>query len=178
MPSRIRESVVANWVTVCTGLVGVAVGAGFRFTSDRRAQYERVLVLAAESGTAPITEDRHTVGMAFEAVGADAADQAVELSVEEMAALFRVLWFFQRAAALYDSLRLFVLHRRITRTRALLLESLGSMIRIWDGYLGRQIVVEGGGPVSTEESARSLHRLAEEYRRYERRRRHAAGSVR
>jgi hypothetical protein len=48
---------MGGWPTAGEGLVTVAipvVGVLFTFTANRRAQYDRVLALVAESGTPPI----------------------------------------------------------------------------------------------------------------------------
>jgi hypothetical protein len=57
------------WISAWAALVAATiplVGAVYTFTANRRAQYDRVLALASESGTAPISVDRHVIGTAFE----------------------------------------------------------------------------------------------------------------
>jgi hypothetical protein len=57
--------------------------------------------------------------------------RAVTLSEREIAALFRVLWYFQRVDALYKSLRPLLWPRRITRSQALILDSIGPTLDTW-----------------------------------------------
>jgi hypothetical protein len=57
------------WLSVGEGLIATAIaviGSVFTFTANRRAEYDRVMALTAESATPPIAEDRHTIGKVFE----------------------------------------------------------------------------------------------------------------
>ena len=116
------------------------VGLFFTFSSNRRAQYDRVLKLTAESGMPPIAEDRHVIGLVFEPQSKLAANRAVTLSDHEIAALFRVLWYSQRVDALYKSLRPLLRARMITRSQALILDSLGPTLDIWANYIGYKLI--------------------------------------
>jgi hypothetical protein len=52
---------MSTWLGTCDTLVAAA----YTFTANRRAQYDRVLALAVESGTSPVSDDRHALGIAF-----------------------------------------------------------------------------------------------------------------
>lgn len=58
-----------TWLSIGEGLIATAIaviGSVFTYTTNRRAEYDRVLALTAESETSPIAEDRHTIGKVFE----------------------------------------------------------------------------------------------------------------
>jgi hypothetical protein len=106
---------MSSWLTVGEGVLAASisvVGLVFTFSSNRRAQYDRVLKLTAESGVPPIAEDRHVIGLVFEPQSKLPANRAVTLSEHEIAALFRVLWYFQRVDPLYKSLQPTIVGRK------------------------------------------------------------------
>ena len=112
-----------SWLTVGEGLVAASisvVGVLFTASANRRAQYDRVLTLVAESGSQPLANDRHVIGLRFEPEPKLTRGEVLVLSDDEIAALFHVLWYFERADALFKSLRPVVCSKRITRAQALL----------------------------------------------------------
>jgi hypothetical protein len=139
---------MASLLVVAEGALAVAVSlVGLLFTANanRRAQYDRVLAFVAESGTSPIADDRHTIGLVFEPAEKLTGDKAVVLSDEQIAALFRVLWYFERVNAMYRSLVPRLWPRHITRPQAIFLDSLGPTLRIWFDYVERHKLKNAGG---------------------------------
>ena len=111
---------MVTWPTAGEGLVATAIaviGSVFTFAANRRAQYDRVLALTAESATPPIADDRHMIGNVFEPPSKLPDDRPVLLTQDEIAALFRVLWYVQRVDALYASLHPPLRGGRIGRAR-------------------------------------------------------------
>jgi hypothetical protein len=90
--------------------------------------------------------------------------EPVELTEDQTAALFRVLWYADRVNAVYESPRPPLRGGRITRTRALLIDSLGATIGIWTTYLGYELVTENG-KAETDGSDQGLRDLAGKHRR-------------
>jgi hypothetical protein len=90
--------------------------------------------------------------------------EPVELTDDQTAALFRVLWYADRVNAVYESPRPPLRGGRITRTRALLIDSLGATIDIWTTYLGYGLVTENG-KAETDGSDQGLRDLADKHRR-------------
>jgi hypothetical protein len=154
---------VSNWLGVIEGVVAgtvPVVGLIYTYLANRRGQYDRVLTLAAESGLPPVAEDRHVAGMAFEPMTQRLPGQGVRLSAEEIKAAYNVLWYFERVDALYRSLRPAARPNQITRTQALLLDSLGSALHVWTGYFGLSWVDEAGQDVGTDDTSGPLQHLA------------------
>ena len=144
---------MSNWLNAAEGLVAGAVAVvGFIYTyaTGRRSQYDRVLGLAAESGKPPVADDRHVAGMAFEPLSKHPQGQSVQLKEAEIKAVFSVLWYFERVNALYVSLRPMLRRERITRTQAVLLDSLGSALNAWEAYLHFKWVDENGVEVERD----------------------------
>ena len=79
-----------------------------------------------------------------------------------MRAVFNVLWYFERVDALYLSLRPLLQPNRITRTQALLLDSLGGAVTTWTGYLRLNWVDEAGNKVEADDTVGPLGHLADE----------------
>lgn len=159
---------MSSWLSAYAGVMAAAipvVGFLFTFTANRRAQYDRVLMLTAESGTVPIAVDRHTIGLAFEPTSKLPGGQPVTLTADQIADLFRVLWYFDRVEGVYRSLRPPLHESRITRARSLVLDTIGGMAQIWVTYLGYAIEDEAGRPVETADSVEGLHHLSEEHAR-------------
>ena len=80
-----------GWLTAGEGLVAASisvVGAAFTASANRRAQYDRVLTLVAESGSQPLANDRHLIGLRFEPAPKLTRGQVLVLSNDEIAALF------------------------------------------------------------------------------------------
>ena len=158
-----------SWLTVGEGLVAASisvVGVLFTASANRRAQYDRVLTLVAESGSPPIANDRHVVGLLFEPQPKLTRGQALVMAEHEIAALFRVLWYFERANALFRSLRPAVWPKRITRAQALLLDSIGPTLNIWADYIDHRMENADGGPVGTDGSDEGLKDLSARYRHF------------
>lgn len=159
---------MSTWLGTGDTLVAAAipvVGAIYTFTANRRAQYDRVLALAAESGTSPISDDRHVLGIAFEPLSSHPADQPLTLTQDQIKSLFNVLWYAQRVDAVYRSLRSPLRPRRIIRTQAILLDSLGSTLGIWREYLDRRLFDPGKREITVWDSSGEMLHLATEYDR-------------
>jgi hypothetical protein len=139
-----------------------AVGLVYTYLANRRSQYDRVLALTAESGVPPIADDRHVAGMAFEPLSKHPRGQPVRLNEPEMRAVFNVLWYFERVDALYLSLRPALRSSRITRTQALLLDSLGGAVTTWTSYLHLSWVDEAGNKVEADDAISPLSHLTDE----------------
>lgn len=164
---------MSTWLNTSDTLVAAAipvVGAIYTFTANRRAQYDRVLALAAESGTSPVSDDRHVLGIAFEPLSSHPAGQPLTLTQDQIKSLFNVLWYAQRVDAVYRSLRSPLCPRRITRTRAILLDSLGSTLGIWREYLNRHLFDPDGHEITVCDSSSEVLHLATEYDRLRTRR--------
>lgn len=164
---------MSSWLTAGEGVLAASisvVGLVFTFSSNRRAQYDRVLKLTAESGMRPIADDRHVIGLVFEPQSKLAADRIVMLSEQEIAALFRVLWYFQRVDALYESLRPPLWAQRITRSQALILDSIGPTLAIWANYIGYKLKDADGCEVETSGADEGLCNLSSQFRSWEKRR--------
>lgn len=159
---------MTSWLNAYAAVIAVTVpvvGFVFTFTANRRAQYDRVLMLTAESGALPLAGDRHTIGLVFEPTSKLAEGQPVTLTGDQIAALFRVLWYFDRVDGVYRSLRPPLHESRITRTRSLVLDTIGGMAQIWVTYLGYAIEDEASRPVETADSVEGLRHLSQEYAR-------------
>jgi hypothetical protein len=157
---------VDNWLTAGEGLVAASisvVGVLFTASANRRAQYDRVLTLVAESGSQPLADDRHVIGLRFEPQPKLTSSKVLVLSNDEIAALFRVLWYFERADALFKSWRPVVCSKRITRAQALLLDSIGPTANIWAKYIRQPMVNADAGPVGTDGSDEGLTDLSDQY---------------
>jgi len=139
---------MASLLVVAEGALAVAVplvGLVFTANANRRAQYDRVLAFVAESGTSPIADDRHTIGLVFEPAEKLTGDKPVVLSEEQIEALFRVLWYFERVNAMYRSLVPWLWPRHITRPQAIFLDSLGPTLLTWFDYVRRHPLEDAGG---------------------------------
>lgn len=156
------------WLSVGEGLIATAIaviGSLFTYTANRRAEYDRVLALTAESATSPIAEDRHTIGKAFEPLSKLPRNQPIVLDESENAALFRVLWYVQRIDALYQSLRSPLWAKHIGRIQALLLDSVAADLETWQSYLDLELEDTDSRQVVVTSSARGLRNLSGEYDR-------------
>lgn len=159
---------MSTWLGTGEGIVAVAipvVGLIYTYATNRRSQFDRVLTLVAESGTPPLSEDRHVIGMVFEPTFRFRPDQPITLTDTEIKSLFNVLWYAQRVSAMYRSLSP-LWPWRITRTQALLLDSLSDAVGTWESYL-RVVDREN---VQIGESANALVYLTGEYRKLRRQR--------
>jgi len=157
---------MTNWLSVVEGLVAAAiptVGLVYTYSANRRSQYDRVLAVVEQSCTPPVADDRHLAGTAFEPTSRHQPGQVVSLGEAEIKAVFNVLWYFQRAYAMYVSLRPPVWRARITRTQALLLDSLASPLTTWIGYLSLKWVDQDGCEVDASDATGGLRHLAHEY---------------
>jgi hypothetical protein len=156
------------WLSVGEGLIATAIaviGSVFTYTANRRAEYDRVLALTAESATSPIAEDRHTIGKVFEPLSKLPRNRPVVLEEGEIAALFRVLWYVQRVDALYRSLRSILWTRHIGRIQALLLDSIAADLETWQSYLDLDLEDTDSRQVVVTSSAQGLRNLSGEYDR-------------
>lgn len=167
-----------TWLSAGEGLVAAAIaviGSVFTFTANRRAQYDRVLALTAESASSPIADDRHIIGTVFEPSSKLPGGRPVVLTQDEIAALFRVLWYVQRVDALYASLHPPPWGRRIGRAQALLLGSIGADLEAWQGYVAMDLEDPDSHQVVVTSSARGLWHLSEAYERLCGQREHNSG---
>jgi hypothetical protein len=147
------------------GFAGVAipaVGLLYTYTANRRAQYDRVLVMTDQSCTSPISDDRHVAGTAFEPTWKHPPGEPVKLSEAEIKAVFNVLWYFDRASALYVSLRPPIWVGHITRAQRLLLDSLAAAVETWAGYLAFSWVDEDGRAIDATHATFGLLHLVSE----------------
>jgi hypothetical protein len=169
-----REA-VNTWLSVGEGLIATAIaviGSVFTYTANRRAEYDRVLALTAESATPPIAEDRHAIGKVFEPLSKLPRDRPIVLADDQIAALFRVLWYVQRVAALYQSLRSPLRERHIGRVQALLLDSIAADLETWQSYLDLDLENTDSGQVTVTSSSQGLRYLSGEYSRLHPKRKH------
>jgi hypothetical protein len=151
------------------------IGSVFTYTANRRAEYDRVLALTAESATSPVAEDRHTIGKVFEPLSKLSRNRPIVLDEDEIAALFRVLWYVQRIDALYRSLRSPLRTRNIGRIRALLLDSIAADLETWQSYLDLELEDTHSRQVAVTSSAQGLRNLSGEYGRLHAKRKHNLG---
>jgi hypothetical protein len=162
------------WRRLIAAAIAV-IGSVFTYTANRRAEYDRVLALTAESATSPIAEDRHTIGKVFEPASKLPRNRPIVLVEDEIAALFRVLWYVQRIDALYQSLRWPLRARHIGRIQALLLDSIAADLEIWQNYLDLDLEDTDSHQVAVTSSARGLRHLSGEYERLHAKREHNFG---
>lgn len=159
---------MSNWIIAAEGVIAAAVptaGFVYTYTVNRRAQYERILTLTAQATTPPIADDRHLIGGVFEPTSKFPPDKPVELGDAEIKALFNVLWYFERADAVYRSLRPPLWPKRITRAQALLLDSLGAAIATWNDYLSLRWADPAGRDIDASDAVAGLRNLATEHTR-------------
>lgn len=159
---------MSGWLSTVEGFVAAAipaVGLVYTYTTSRRSQYERVLELTGQVSTPPVSDDRHTVGTAFEPMSSRDLSKPVELKEHHIKALFNVLWYFERAHAVYISLQPFIGSRRITRVQALILDTLTSAMDVWTSYLSVDWIDEAGNEVGAKEATPSLKELVKEQAR-------------
>lgn len=157
---------MVTWLTAGEGMVAAAIaviGSVFTFAANRRVQYDRVLALTAESAMPPIADDRHLIGKVFEPPSKLPDDRPVLLTQDQIAALFRVLWYVQRVDALYASLGPPLRAGRISRAQALLLDSISADLEAWEGYVTRDLEGPDSNHVVVTSSARGLNHLSEAY---------------
>jgi len=124
-----------------------------------------LLAVISESGMPPISQDRHVIGSAFEPLSKLPPSEPVTLTDDEIQSLFDVLWYVQRVAAMHKSLRSSLRPRRITRSQALLLDSLGAALDIWHAYVSLELVDTTGARIPITKSGAALHHLVGEYDR-------------
>jgi hypothetical protein len=105
------------------------------------------------------------IGRVFEPISKLPPGKPVTLIETEIKALLNVLWYFERADALYVSLRPPVWSTRITRAQALLLDSLASAVNTWHGYLGLTWTDSANREIDASDATRGLRHLASEHAR-------------
>ena len=167
-----------DWVSFLPPLAGVLVGGAIGLMSyplarrgDARAEEDRVLALVAEGLQRPLVDDRHIIGSALSRrhkVESKCATEEVILTDVEVAALFRMLWYFQRVWALDNAFykksrrdeKSGTLRRLRKRHHRLLLESLKVTIESWAGDMKRfEDRLYGLGPTNKERPDRKeLHK--------------------
>lgn len=85
-----------------------------------------------------VAESRHTAGMKFEAVTPSAPSSitrpVVNLTEEELKALFNVLWTFERINGLFASLQRPWFGFRSSKAQKLLLDVSAGAITMWSSY--------------------------------------------
>jgi len=156
---------MTSWLSVLEGLVAAAipaVGLVYTYSANRRSQYDRVLTVIEQSCTPPVADDRHLAGTAFEPSSKHQFGQPVKLNEAEIKAVFNVLWYFDRADAMYISLRPPLWPVRIARTQALLLDSLAAAVTTWTGYLSLTWTDEDGRQIDATDATHGLRHLASE----------------
>jgi hypothetical protein len=164
---------MTNWLSIIEGFVTAAiptVGLIYTYSANRHSQYDRILALIEQSCTPPIADDRHLAGTVFEPISKHQSGQPVKLSQAEIKAVYNVLWYFDRADAMYRSLRPPVWPDRITRTQALLLDSLAAPVTIWIGYLSFPWDDQDGQQIDSTDATRGLLNLVRENARLSERR--------
>ncbi|MDP5182334.1 hypothetical protein QOZ88_06760 [Blastococcus sp. BMG 814] len=153
------STAVATSVAV-SGAVVAIVGSMFTFLSNRRGQYDNVLIETAKLTSGDTARARHVIGSVLEAHHAPAHGGPVPLSNEAMQAYFDVLWTFERLYALHTSLRPLVLRSRLSGPQRLLLLSINGSIVTWLDYEKRV-----GDSVRSHASSEGLRRLGRELAR-------------
>jgi hypothetical protein len=154
-----------------TAIVGFAVAlvpvVGLIFTAsmNRRAQYDRVLEVTALLTSGDVAESRHAAGLKFEAFApsppATITNPVVNLTEEELKALFHVLWSFERINGLFVSLQRSWLSFRLRKAQKLLLDVSASAITIWNSYTQFEVRDLSGKKYDLAPSKDGLVNLAE-----------------
>jgi hypothetical protein len=156
---------MSDWLGVIEGVVTVAIpviGLVYTYNAKVRGQYDQVLAITQQATVAPVADDRHVAGTAFEPLARHRPSHQVRLTEAEIRAVYNVLWYFQRADAMYVSLRSHVRPTRITRTQALLLDSIASAVATWTEYADFDWADQEGHAIDAIEALRGLRHLARE----------------
>ena len=158
-------------VTVIVGfavaLVPV-VGLIFTASTNRRAQYDRVLDVTALLTSGDLVESRHTAGLKMEAAIQSAsstmAEPVIDLTENELTALFNVLWAFERINGLFVSLQRSWFGFRLSKVQKLLLDVSAGAITIWNRYVQLDLRDPSGKRLDLVPSKNGLVHLAEKLR--------------
>lgn len=154
-------------VEVAVALVPV-VGLIFTASTNRRAQYDRVLEVTALLTSGDIVESRHAAGIKFETVALSTpstiSNPIVNLTEEELKALFDVLWAFERINGLFVSLQHSWLSFRLSKAQKLLLDVSAGPITMWSSYVQFDIRGLSGKRIDLVPSKNGLVNLAEKLR--------------
>jgi hypothetical protein len=154
-----------------TAIVGFAValvsvvGLIFTASTNRRAQYDRVLEVTALLTSGDVVESRHAAGLKFEAVApsppSPIKNPVVNLTEEELKALFNVLWTFERINGLFVSLQRSWFSFRFSKAQKLLLDVSAGAITMWSSYVQFDIRDPSGKQIDLVPSKNGLVNLAE-----------------
>jgi hypothetical protein len=156
---------MSDWLGVIEGVLTAAIpviGLVYTYNAKVRGQYDQVLAITQQATVPPVADDRHVAGSAFEPLARHRPGHPVRLTEAEIRAVYNVLWYFERADAMYVSLRSHVRPARTTRTQALLLDSLSSAVAIWTEYADFDWADQEGHPVDAIEALHGLRHLARE----------------
>ena len=156
---------MSDWLGVIEGVVTAAIpviGLVYTYNAKVRGQYDQVLAITQQATVPPVADDRHVAGTAFEPLARHRPRHRVRLTEAEIRAVYNVLWYFQRADAMYVSLRSHVRPTRTTRAQELLLDSLASAVATWTEYADFDWVDQEGNLIDAIEALRGLHHLARE----------------
>jgi len=141
-------------VEVAVALVPV-VGLIFTASTNRRAQYDRVLEVTALLTSGDIVESRHAAGIKFETVALSTpstiSNPIVNLTEEELKALF-------------DALQHSWLSFRLSKAQKLLLDVSAGPITMWSSYVQFDIRGLSGKRIDLVPSKNGLVNLAEKLR--------------
>ena len=155
---------MSDWLGVIEGVVTAAIpviGLVYTYNAKVRGQYDQVLAITQQATVAPVADDRHVAGTAFEPL-ARHRPGPIRLTQPEIRAIFNVLWYFERADAMYVSLRSHFRPARITRAQALLLDSLASAEATWTEYADLDWADQEGRAIDAIAGLRGLRHLASE----------------
>lgn len=160
-----------DWSGPVTAIVGFAValvpvvGLIFTASTNRRAQYDRVLGVTALLTSGDVVESRHAAGIKFEAVAplppSTITNPVVNLTEEELKALFNVLWAFERINGLFVSLKRSWFSFRLSKAQKLLLDVSAGAITMWSSYAQFEIRDPSGKQIDLVPSKNGLVNLAE-----------------
>jgi hypothetical protein len=142
-----------------SGAVVTILGSIFTFLSNRRGQYDSVLLETAKLTSGDTAQARHVIGSVLEAHD-EPAQGPVHLTADQMQAYFDVLWTFERLYALHVSLRPLALRSRLSGPQRLLLLSISGSIITWLDYETRV-----KDSVRSHASSSGLRRLGRELAR-------------
>lgn len=155
-------------------IVGVAVvlvpvvGLIFTASTNRRAQYDRVLDVTALLTSGDLVESRHAAGIKIEAVvqtsSSTMTEPVVSLTEDELKALFNVLWAFERINGLFVSLQRSWFGFRLSKAQKLLLDVSAGAITIWIRYVQFDLRDPSGRQLDLVPSKNGLVNLAEKLR--------------
>ncbi|GAA4260435.1 hypothetical protein GCM10022255_089090 [Dactylosporangium darangshiense] len=143
------------------GAAVTVVGLAINASSNRRAQYDRILAETAKLSQGAVASARHSVGKLLEG-----GPQGRVLPDETVEQIFDVLWAFERLDGLYESLRpRWIRSKRPNGPQRLLLISCRSAISTWYDYSTRAFTTASGEPAILEPSSLGVQHLQTEVQR-------------